>query len=617
MSRARYYISFTAGVTYLEFWPSNEPKVDLRIEGNEIFKRWKVDKFRISRTKNELVFDTIAGMFFDPAYFGTDLYYKINVLGTDKFLFIDPVTSVSLDTQNNVYEATPDVNDNYRVILQQYEKKWQQRTADTLFGNSSQFYYPFLDIGTFANVDITTFSDAAQTITWQNDGGTIGYARNPLVAGNFIDSIITVIIKGFSGDPLTLKLVDESFNDVSLATGSISGNGKYQLIQTGGAVSVYLEMRVASGMSISGVFSYQIFYPLMETSGGLVHDVLDDIINGASFMNLALTIDSTILWNDALPTNPPAPISTYITANPTNDYVLQGAAIYNYLWIARTDSFTTAKEDLLEYSLKDIMAILRKLRLYWFIDNDNHFRIEHERYFRDFTAQADLTSATYAPDKPEVDQRVYRYERSDSYSQLNYSEQNQEHEDWIAYPVLFPVLQTSKSAKDITFSDLTTDYEYVRDNPTTASSSGLILLRMIVMDTDYLVDIDQSTITTTNYYCNAKLSWAWLFANYYNYFAEAETGTINNAVAKTYTHVKEYLKQGNVRFRMVADLDWKRPFTLIEGIGWVEAAEYSPETGMYKIDVGYNPYTVDVYVVDSEDIGISIVDDDGTTEIIL
>ena len=38
---------------------------------------------------------------------------------------------------------------------------------------------------------------------------------------------------------------------------------------------------------------------------------------------------------------------------------------------------------------------------------------------------------------------------------------------------------------------------------------------------------------------------------------------------------------------------------------------------MYKIDVGFNPYTVDIYVVDSDDMSIMIVDDDGTTEIVL
>jgi hypothetical protein len=613
MNRAKYYISFNAGILWTEFFPSNEPKLNLTREGDEMFKRWRVDKFRIARIKNTGVFDTLHAMFFDPLYFGTDIKYKINILGTDKFYFIDPVTSIQLDSQNMVYEATPEPDDAYRPILQQYEKKWQQRTANTLFSHSDTFFYNIIDSGFFTNVDFSVFGDSSRTVTWENNaGGATQYARNLLAGGNFVGSIITIIIKNYAGDPFSLRLVDQTFTAIS-ATIDVTANGKYQLTQTGVAVNAYLEMLADNAANISGSYYYEAFYAITVTSGGLFHDVITDILNNASYMNLGLTIDSTILWNDTLPTNPPSAIDTYITANPTNDYVIEAAAIWNYLWLARTDSFTTAKEDILEYSLKDIMYLLRKIRMWWFIDDDGHFRIEHDRYFREFTAQADLTSVTYAPDKPEVDQKVYRYERSDSYNQLNYSEENQDHEDWMAFPVNFPISQTSKSTKDISFSELTTDFEYVRDNPGTASSTGLMLLR--TESTLNMVEIDQSTITPTNYYSNARLSWAWLFANYYDYFAEAETGTINNGTAITYTHVKEYLKQGNIRFRMAADMDWKRPFTLSQGTGWLEGAEYAPETGMYKIDVAFDPYHVVVYIVD-EDMSIFLTDEDGTTLLI-
>jgi hypothetical protein len=619
--RDRYYISFDAGVNYLEFFPTNEPKLTLSVEGSEIFKRWKVDKFRIGRTKNATVFDTIAGMFFDPAYFGTDLLYKINILGVDKFFFIDPVTSISLDNQNMVYEATPDPNDEYRPILQQYEKKFQHRElSNTLFGHTDTIHYPKLNTAVFIDTDFfpdpfqDTFLGVTGNVNWGNTGAGSKYATNLLDVITVNTDIVTIIIRSFTGSQFLLRLLDGGA--VASADVTVTGNGKYQLTQNvAPAASIYVQFE-AVGVS-AGTFNYQLYYPTSVNSGGLLHDALEDLLNGATYMNLGLTIDSTILWNDALPTNPPAAINTYITANPTNDYVIEGAALWNNLWIARTDSFTTAKEDLLEYSLKDIMALLKKIRMYWFIDDDGHFRIEHERYFREFTPQADLTSAPYAPVKPEVDQRVYRYERTDSYNQLNYSEQNQDHEDWRAYPVSFPILHTSKSIKDISFAELSTDIQYITENPGAVSSGGLVLLRTVPMGAEYLVDMDQSVITPANYYINARLSWAWLFGNYYNYFAEAESGTINNGTAKTYTHVKEYLKQNNIRFRMTTDLDWKQPFTLLEGTGWVESAEYLPATGMYKIDVGFDPYTLVIYVVDSEDIGIRIVDDDGTTEIVL
>jgi hypothetical protein len=124
--RARYYISFDSS-TWTEFFPTNSPKILWKVIPDVIFKRYAVDKFRIGRTKNTNLYDTLYQRFFDPAYYGDDIYYKINVLGTDKFFFIDPITSGKIDTQNSVYESTPDTDDEYRDILALYEKKYQDR----------------------------------------------------------------------------------------------------------------------------------------------------------------------------------------------------------------------------------------------------------------------------------------------------------------------------------------------------------------------------------------------------------------------------------------------------------------------------------------------------------
>lgn len=572
--------------SWLEFWPSNTPVIKLVKETNEIFKRWTIDKFRIARSKNATIYDTIAGMFFDKTYFGTDIKYKIKDLGTDKFYFICPVTSGNLDSQNSVYEVNPDPDDLYRPILQQYEKKWSNKTANTLFSNYATIYYPYLNTSVFVNVDFTTFTDTAHSVSWSNTSGSNQYARNLLDVVTNDDDIITVIISSFTGLDFDLQLVDESFNPISVPV-IINANGKYEIQQTSAAVLVYLEMYSSSS---SGTFDYKIYYPLSKSSGGLIHDVIDDIINNAFFMNLSYSIVSTILWNDALGSDPPTTIDTYITANPTKDYVIEDDANWNYLWLARTDSFTTDKEDNIEMSLKDLMDILKlKMRLWWFIDEDGYFRIEHERYFREYTPQADLTSVTYAGDKPEVDHKVYNYTLNESVFQITFSENNKSNPDWIASDILFPVLNTSKDTRDINISSLTTDIEYVIDNPSDASSSGVMLLKCKLMGTKHLVEIDQSTEDTANYFLNARLGWYYLHANYFDYFAEAESGTVNGG-AFTFTHVKEFLKQNKVKFRIAAAMLWYKPFTLSKGTGWIEDAEYDPETGMYSVNFGFDPY---------------------------
>jgi hypothetical protein len=621
MPRARYYISLDAGLNYSEFWPSNEPKVNYVKEGDEIFYRPRVDKFRIARTKNQAVYDSLYNRFFDPAYFATDIIYKINVLGVDKFFFIDPITSGDINTQDSVYDSTPDTDDVYRPILKQYDRKWQDRTADHLFNLDSEIHYPVLITTDFVNVNFSTFADAAHSVTWSNTAfGTKQRATHVHAIVSLIGDIYIIQISNYVviGNDVKTQLVNAAGASLSNEE-TITGDGFYYLTQTVNDANVYLEISEVNTLPdsdpASGSFDYILYEHDHLHSGDTVENILGAIINGVSYMNLGLTIVSTILWNDALGSDPPPAIDTYMTAHPTNDYVITSSANFNYLWIGRTDSFTTAKEDLVETSLKDIMAILRKLRLYWFIDEDGKFRIEHQRYFREYTTQADLTSATYLGDKPEVDQRIYNYEKKDSYSQINYKENNQSHKDWIAYPVLFYGTIAEPQAKDISFN-ITTDIEYLLDSPGDASSSGLFLTRTKYSGLIYYIPLDASTITPMVYYMNAKLSWAWLIANYYDYFAEAETGTVNNGSAITYTHVKEYLKQGNIKFRMAADLDWKKPFTLIEGTGWLEVAEYAPETGMYKISVGYNPYTIEIAIVDSEDMGIIITDSAGTDLIV-
>jgi hypothetical protein len=604
MPRARYYISLDAGVNYSEFWPSNEPKVSYVKEGDEIFYRLRIDKFRIARTKNQAVYDSLYNRFFDPAYFATDILYKINILGVDKFFFIDPITSGNINTQDSVYDSTPDPNDVYRPILKQYERKWKETVRDWVCGQNANIYYPKLNTNAFINVNFDIFTLGTNSVSWgRTVGGIPQIGRNKLIIDTDDNDIVTVLITNYAGTAFVIELVDQTFTNISNQE-TVNANGRYLLTQTAAAGDVYVQMSYNAGAT-TGSFTYQIFYPSLTTGGGVLRTCLQYKLTAYGFG----TVYSTILWNDALGSDPPPAIATYITANPTNDYVIEWAANWNNLWLTRVDSITTTGETL-KISLKDIMVMLRKLRLYWFIDEDGNIRIEHEKYFRSFTPQADLTSATYVGDKPEVDQRIYNYEKEDSYSQLNYSEVNGNNTDWTPYPVEFQNTIAKPNAKDINYN-VTTDFEYVRDNPSDASISGMMLLRTELMGAKYYIPIDQSGFDVTKFFANARLGLNYLILNYYGYFAEAETGTVNNGSAITYTHIKEYLKQSNVKFRMATDLDWKKPFILIEGTGWLEAAEYAPETGMYKISVGYNPYTIEIAIVDSEDMGIIITDSAG------
>lgn len=603
MSRARYYISFNAGVTYTEFFPTNTPMITWKREGTEVFMRPRVDKFRIGRTKNPVVYDALYNCFFDSTYFGTDIYYKVNVLGTDKFFFIDPVTSGKIDTQNSVYESTPDPNDEYRDIMAQYEKKWH--AGDTVpFNINANVYYPVVDTGAFTNIDFTTFTDIAGHISYTNTSNTEKYARNPLAVTMLTNEVVLVIVSNYvltSGDDPKIMIVDAAGNQCSNRE-TVSMDGVYELTASNNNGNrIEISQNDDMGGSAGSLDYIIIHYHGYVSGNEAVYNAINDVLNNIDWMNLGMGVPvSTILWNDALPTGHAVDtpnISTYMTANPNDDYVIEAAANWNDLYIGRADYWTNVTGSLdiatdFEYSLKDVMDLLKaKLRLWWFIDPDGKFRIEHEKYFRDFIPQADLTS--YAADKPEVDVKIYSYEKEDVYSQINYKEQNTASEDWIKYPAIsYSATLTSNKVKDVTLS-LTTDIKCIIDSGADASSSGWVLLRCVPMGANVRLSYDLGTITPTVYYPNVRLSLAYLSANYYDYFAEAESGTVNNA-AFTFTHVREFLKQNNIKFRLTTDMDWKKPFTLTEGTGWLDSVEYSPETGMYRIDVGYNPYDVTI-----------------------
>jgi hypothetical protein len=589
--RAKYYISFDIGVTYSEFYPTNVPRVSLEQESDECFFRWKIDSFKIGATKNSSVYVTLDFWFFDPSKFLTDIKYKIEENGTVTNEFISSICKGTIDQQNSIYTITPDPDDLYREILLKYNTKYEDLFPQELFGIYGTFHYPVLNTNNFVNVDLSSFSDVSYVATWTSTFQAQS-ARNTLVTPITTGAAIQIFISNFSGNSFYLGLLDNSLSSAS-GTVLVTGNGKYSLVATDPAY--YIQM--IAGVIGSGSFGYKNYYPESKNSGDLLYNILESVINGQSYMDLShlgLTIKSTILWNDALGSDPPESIKTYLTANPTNDYVIENSAFLNNIWLARGDAFSTTKNSSISYAFKDIMFILRKLRLWWFIDEDGCFRIEHEKYLRSYQSQFTISSAY------EVDNRIYTNNFADSFNQVNYTEKNESNEDWLVHSALFPVDITTSRVNDINFSNLITDVGALMADPS-IMASGLILL---YLDSTNTIQYDSSVLTPANFYLNTKFSWAWLMTNYYDYFAEAKDGTIINGTAKVYAGVKEYLQQSGVRFYHASLINWMRPIGLTFTPGWLTGATRDPETGFYTINVGFDPYNnyISTWTVDNSDI---------------
>lgn len=585
-----YHISFN-NVDWSEFYPMSSNKITWVTEANEMFKRPKIDEIRIDGRRNPTIYATLKADFEDDTTFGDYVYYKIKRNGTDTFYFIASINDGKLDKQNDIYYITPRPNDSYEKILMQYDKKFQDRFPFAII--SGAYNYPTLHVNSFINVDFSAFTDIGSSVSWSNAGSTTLYARHQLAASQPVGNIVYVVIKnlvnnvGGPGSRPQLTLTNVT-GTVASNTVTLTGNGRYVLTSTN-AVAAYVELKsLGSGAGDNGTFDYEIYRPVSKSQGMTLSDFFTNLL-GVSYMNTGLTPKSTILWNDALPAVKPPNIDAYITANPTNDYVIQSAAIWNQIVLANADSLTTAKQTIHEISFKDIADILKtKMRIFWYIDSGGFVRFEHERYFADFASQIDVTALTTY--KPEVDKKQYIYEKADIYNQILHKESNEANPDWIAYPVQYDLIKTTPNTVTVTPPSLSTDAKNIADNPGTADGSGYMLLQCASMAGVPLVEVTASVFTPADFYPNTYLSWSWLIKNYYKYFGDADSAGINGTDTLTLSGVKRFKKQVGIKFYYDGILNWLRPVTLAGGLGWIDKMELDLPTGFYTIDVGFDPY---------------------------
>jgi len=600
----KYYIKIP-GYDYTQIYLSNEPVIKIEQEAGEIFFRKKIDKFKIGALKNGSVYALLETYWFTPISFATEINYKININGVDRFFFYDTIRAGNLDVQNKVYECTPEPDDDYKPIMRLYNKKYDNKDGK-LFLLDTAPYYPKIDTtNNFIATNFTTFADSPGTVTYTNTVTGAAYASKELNVAALNGTVITVVIKNLvitAGAGPRLRLVDTVGGTGYSNQINITANGRYELLVTGIGYTLIELSQVNLGASSAGSFAYEIYPSLIlaDAGGHSLYNVLDRVINHASYFNLSYDIVSTIIWNDALESDRPSAIDTYITANPNNDYVTEAAAIWNYVGLYRVDCFTTNKEDNIELCLKDIMDILKAKRLWWFIDSDGKFRIEHDKYFRSYDFQLDLTALIYT--KSEVDHKKYSYDLDGS-NQINIIENNAANDDWETTRIEYEPKITGDNVKDLR-CNFTTDIKNVIDTSITISAGGLVLLRL---DSHGCIPFDESITTPGSYYPNEKFSPLWIATYYMDYFAEAEEGTIN-ASSHIFLHVKESVKQNNIKFNYSGDLSWKKPFTLMIGEGWPTSLEYWPETGYYSINVGYNPYKITLPSVPTGTMGSATAD---------
>jgi len=199
-----------------------------------------------------------------------------------------------------------------------------------------------------------------------------------------------------------------------------------------------------------------------------------------------------------------------------------------------------------------------------------------------------LTSATYTKYKPETDALIYVYEKSELYNQIELTETASTDDNFKKAYVNYDMIKTSSKTVSYTAVNLICDtIDYLS---TTDDREILFMSSFETIGTKKVMHMDFGVIDSSVLIQNIYMSWAYVLTKYWKYFGEADSATINGGTTLTLTHVKEFLKQGNIRFYYNGTLNWYQPFTLINGTGWPQKIELSLESGFYTIDVGFDPY---------------------------
>lgn len=215
-------------------------------------------------------------------------------------------------------------------------------------------------------------------------------------------------------------------------------------------------------------------------------------------------------------------------------------------------------------TLKNVTDMLRDcFRCYWFIDEQNRFRVEHIQYFRNGGSYSgspvvgiDLTTQKvsrngkewafarnqYKFDKPEMAAR-YQFGWMDDVTQL-----------FEGYPIdIISKYVNPDNIEQIDVSKFTSDIDYILLNPGDVSKDGFVLLAAIVQSGQYVLPYYNYVFDSNDHYLqNAYVAFC-ILQQYYAFDMPAYQYEINGE--QMYAYGIKKLKNQTLRFPVLNDPD--------------------------------------------------------------
>ena len=311
-------------------------------------------------------------------------------------------------------------------------------------------------------------------------------------------------------------------------------------------------------------------------------DFLEKFLSTSDFMNqtgFVGKVKSTFFDNDTIP-----------TAGPATGFVRYGGTKFV---ISETNLWCDAETNEFKVSFNDIMSDVREtMQLYWYIDESDNFRVEHESWFERVFLEStgvNLTSSTYTKYSPLVDAQEFTFNKSQiaNREQFTWPQVGSTSVNMIGADIIYDELETVDNVLKHELGRVTTDVTYVADNVADASGDGYLFLDCSVVCTYYEV-ITRAGLYATAEYANNHFAWGNLHPTYWTWQRSSQNGTMNGASTSFDTGIR-FLEQ-SVKFGYQSTLDIFERIITPQGDGFQVETVRNLDTDFLTIKLGYDPY---------------------------
>ena len=598
-----YHISVNNEGSFTEVFPTNRPKTSEVKYGVEEFSRKELDMFRLNKSENAGIFPTLETWWDDSTYHGSDMFFEIYRgprTGTPKYKGIFGIADGTLDKDRGIYEIKSRINDSYKPVTDNYDTAYstkrmmsfsddiEYRTALTVnFQNGLPSGGAGFDSFSWSSGIITAVKSSTDQERGCRSTSAISFTTGDILCISYSYSNtesppndIEVQIRDSGGgsecDPVTLT----RGVGTNLAELTLTGTGDFYICFYAATAET-----IDCTITISSIYTRE----RTENCGWNLKEFLQYWLNVNMGTDFSSTyIKSTFFFNDAVSSDCPGTIDTYINANPTHNYVTSAANKLNDTFVAaKWELVSPIKDGGSEFSLNNIMTWLRELyNAYWYIDADGDFRVEH-RYWFDLMHTSGLNLTTYESGIYLKGGNAFTWEKDRMYQRESWETVEANGEDFVGEDITYSTSETYPNTRDSKLS-VSIDYPYLHDNLGSISTGEFILLHCI-QDSGYYVIQNETGIISSTSVANGHFSLANLHDSYHRYGRITKTGTLNDSDV-TFESWQRFKLQKTVRFLYTSDVNFTDEITTDEGVGWIKSITRHLITDLVEIELLHDAY---------------------------